>query len=146
MTEYEAGRTAHDDADVHTSNQPAEAHAVAGAKHTFPGGTTNFLREDGTFASPTASVGVKQTEVDFGAAIAVSEQTFTVVDAGVSATSRVLAWLSTDAPTGRDQDDVLIEEPMDIRCTAGAGQFDMQVRSPGFLNDKYKINYLIGAP
>ena len=32
------------------------SHDIVGASHTFPGGTTNFLRADGSFTTPTASV------------------------------------------------------------------------------------------
>ena len=31
------------------------SHSITGAQHSFPGGTTNFLRADGTFAAPTAA-------------------------------------------------------------------------------------------
>ena len=37
------------------ANQIA-AHSVNGSQHTFPGGTTTFLRADGTFAAPVGGV------------------------------------------------------------------------------------------
>jgi hypothetical protein len=104
------------------------------------GGTTTFLRADGSFASPT--IGTKQTEVDFGDVFDVNSQTFTVTDADVSATSRIDCWLSGDAPTGKDADDVLAEDPIKFIAVPSSGTFDLYVEQPlGCLNGKYKINY-----
>lgn len=38
---------------THTKSQVTDfQHSITGTEHTFPGGTTNFLRADGTFAAP----------------------------------------------------------------------------------------------
>ncbi len=172
------------------------------------GGTTNFLRADGTFATPPsgiteltgdvsagpgsgsqiATIGFdtvsnakltdvqpntlkglnnvaagnpvdltmdqvkvmlgmsKQTEVDFGAVMQVNSQTFTIVDASVTATSRINCWLSGAAPTGKDADDVIAEDPLKFIVVPTAGSFDLYIEQPnGALNDKYKIEYTVGA-
>lgn len=51
------GAHGHDDLDTVTPDQHhAEVHSAADpGPHTFPGGTTTFLRADGSFAAPTAS-------------------------------------------------------------------------------------------
>ncbi len=110
------------------------------------GGTTTFLRADGAFAAPTGSVGAKQTEVDFGDVMQVNSQTFTIVDVDVGATSRIDCWLSGDAPTGKDAEDVLAEDPLKFVVVPAAGSFDLYIEQPeGALNGAYRINYLIAA-
>jgi hypothetical protein len=110
------------------------------------GGTATFLRADGTFAAPTATPSAKQTEVDFGDVFDVNSQTFTIVDADVAATSRLDCWLSGDAPTGKDADDVIAEDPLKFIVVPSTGTFNLYVEQPvGCLNGKYKINYEINA-
>lgn len=46
-------------------NQPEPVHAIDGPDHTFPGGTTNFLREDGTFATPGGGGGLTQAYLGY---------------------------------------------------------------------------------
>ena len=122
------------------------AHPAAGTPHTFPGGTTNFLREDGVFAAPTAEaiVNIKQTEIDFGAT-PVAEGTFTITDASVLVTSQLLAQVAWEAPTGKDLDEIEMDD-LSIRCKPAAGSFDMFIRAVdgSYLADKFKVNYLIG--
>jgi hypothetical protein len=51
------GAHGHDDLDTVTADQHhAQVHDIDGANHDgFPGGTSTFLRADGTFAAPTAA-------------------------------------------------------------------------------------------
>ena len=57
----ESGQSAthtHATHDTAHANDHAKQHSVtSGADHTFPGGTTNFLRADGTFAAPSGGGG-----------------------------------------------------------------------------------------
>jgi hypothetical protein len=90
------------------------------------------------------NITAKQTEVDFGDVFDVNSQTFTITDADVSATSRIVCWLSGDAPTSKDADDVIAEDPLKFVVVPGAGTFDLYIEQPlGCLNGKYKINYEI---
>ena len=52
------GNEAHSSTFITAADVHARQHSIISASdHTFPGGTTNFLREDGTFAAPTATAG-----------------------------------------------------------------------------------------
>lgn len=92
-----------------------------------------------------ASATITQVEVDFGAT-PVPEATFTVVDAVTTAASNIIASVAYAAPTGKDLDELEMD---DLIIRAGyngvAGQFDMFIRPAdgGYVHDKYKINYLI---
>jgi hypothetical protein len=112
------------------------------------GGTADsstFLRGDQQWAAPGASsTNIKQTEVDFGAT-PVADGTFTVTDTDVSATSQLIAQVAYEAPTGKDLDEIEMDD-LQIRCKPAAGSFDMYIKAAdgSYLHDKFKINYLIG--
>jgi hypothetical protein len=110
----------------------------------FPGGTTDFLRADGAFASPGASsTNIKQTEIDFGTT-PVAEASFTVTDADVSATNQLIGSVAYEAPTGKDLDE-LDMDGLDLKFAPGIGEFTIYARGmDGYVADKFKINYLIG--
>lgn len=84
---------------------------------------------------------ITQVEVDFGA-LSERSGTFTIIDAGVTPASVIVAVQAGDAPTGKSAD----ENEMDTlvcRCTPGAGQFTLYVESAtGFVFGKFKINYV----
>ncbi len=87
---------------------------------------------------------IKQTEIDFGTTLYQIRKTFTITDASVVVTNQIIASMSLDAPTGRDADEVRVQD-FDIKCAAGTGQFAMEVNSLcGVVNGKFKVNYLIG--
>jgi len=115
-----------------------------GLMKKFPGGTTNFLREDGAFASPGASsTNIKQTEIDFGST-PVSEASFIITDADVGAGSQLIGNIAYEAPTGKDLDEVEMDA-IDLKFGPGSGQFTLWARGlDGYLADKFKVNYLIG--
>ncbi len=115
------------------------------AHQGFPGGTATFLRADGAFASPTAAASISQTEIDFGT-LPVSNASFTIVDAAVTLSSRLLAQVAYEAPTGKDVDEIEMDD-LQLRCQAGTGQFLLfaQASDGSYLADKFKINYQVGA-
>jgi hypothetical protein len=113
-------------------------HAFSSAKSD--GGDATIVRPSNWNA---AHVGITQTEVDFGSA-AVSEATFTITDTDVSASSNIIAALAYVAPTGKEIEEVYMEEPMKIVCAPGSGQFDMLIQTTGDVSGKFKINYLVG--
>lgn len=89
-------------------------------------------------------VQIFQTEVDFGTT-PLSEQTFTITDANVTTSSHLIAELAYEAPTGKDLDELQMDELVVI-CAPASGSFDMYIRSGdgSYLADKFKINYRIG--
>lgn len=93
---------------------------------------------------PGGAVNIKQTEVDFGAT-PVADAVFTIVDVDVTNTSQIIATVAYEAPTGKDLDELQMDELI-IMCGNGVGTFDMYIKSAdgSYLADKFKINYLIG--
>lgn len=92
----------------------------------------------------TAAVNIKQTEVDFGA-VPVPDATFTVIDVDVAPTSHLIAQVAWEAPTGKDIDEIEMDD-LQIRCKPASGSFDMFIRAAdgSYLADKFLVNYLIG--
>lgn len=86
---------------------------------------------------------IKQTEVDFGTT-PISEAIFIITDADVTVSSRIIAKVAYEAPTGKDLDEIEMDDLV-IHCSNGAGIFNMYIRSAdgSYLSDKFKINYLI---
>lgn len=86
---------------------------------------------------------IKQTEIDFGAT-PIRELSFTITDADIISTSRIIAILSYEAPTGKDQDELEMDD-LSIKCSPGTGDFTMYVRAldDALVHDKFKINYMI---
>ena len=86
---------------------------------------------------------IKQTEVDFGTS-GVSESSFVVTDADVSAATKITAEMSYEAPTGKDLDELEMDT-FNIMCSANTGSFNMYIKSlEGTVADKFKINYILG--
>lgn len=88
------------------------------------------------------SFAVTEYELDCGnAATLVCKAT--VTDAGVSASSNVVAWQSGEAATGRQADEA---EFADLTCkaTPGSGSFLLTCSSPTFVHGKFKVYYAIG--
>lgn len=109
------------------------------------GGSTTFLRADGVFAAVTAVASISQTEVDFGP-VPVASGTFVITDAAVSASSRILAQVAYIAPTGKDLDEIEMDD-LQIRCAPGAGQLTMFITAAdkSYLADTFTIFYQVGA-
>lgn len=86
-----------------------------------------------------------QTEVDFGST-GDTYGIFSVADAFAFVGAKITAGIAYDAPTGRELDEVEMEE---INCVAGnvtvAGTFSLLVRSMNGsrLHGKFKVNYVI---
>lgn len=91
-----------------------------------------------------STVNIKSTEVDFGTT-PLSNSSFTITDAEVTASSQIIAQVAYEAPTSKDVDEIEMDN-LQIRCQAGAGQFIMFIETAdgSYLADKFKISYLIG--
>jgi hypothetical protein len=122
-------------------NDHARQHSVtAAADHTFPGGTTTFLRADGTFASPTASVAATRT-LSTLAFPAKHEHLVTVTDASVSSTSKILAWASgLGAGTTGTADGV---DLLNIDPVAGTGSFNLRFNFLTPFAGTLSVDYLV---
>lgn len=112
----------------------------------FVGTTIACVNSSGTITCTLSSgaVSVTEVEIDFGTAFGYYDKTFTVTDAAVSGTSKILITQSGNAPTSRQAD----ENQMDaLSCNAlpAAGSFTLFCRAePGPVAGKYKIFYTIG--
>lgn len=104
-----------------------------------PIGETGANGADGANGA-NGALTVTETEIDFGV-VPVREKQFTITDAGVSATSKIIAVQSGKAATGRDAD----ENEMDaliLNCKPATGQFVLNAFAmPGPVTGKYKVNY-----
>jgi hypothetical protein len=91
----------------------------------------------------TGSGNAKQVEIDFGS-LPVAEAKFLIADAGVSPTSHIVGCVAYEAPTGKDLDEMEMDE-LDLKFGPGSGQFTIYARGrDGYIADKFKINYMIG--
>lgn len=87
---------------------------------------------------------VKQTEVDFGA-LPVANATFTVIDRDITPNSNIVATVAYEAPTGKDLDEVTMDN-LQIRAgqaTNGSFQMYIETADGSYLADNFKINYTI---
>jgi hypothetical protein len=87
----------------------------------------------------------KQTEIDFGTT-PITEQTFTIADGDVQSNSRIVGFVSYEAPTGKDLDEIEMDE-LAIHCAPnGAQSLTMYVRAlEGLVADKFRITYLVSV-
>lgn len=86
---------------------------------------------------------VSQTEIDFGS-LPVAEASFTVVDASVTPTSRIVGHVSYEAPTGKDLDEIEMDV-LDLSFGPGNGQLTLYAKgTQGYVADKFKVNYVVG--
>lgn len=100
-------------------------------------------RTDVTIAATVAaSVTVTQTEIDFGASL-ISYKEFTITDAAVSATSKIIVQMAYVAPTGKDLDEVEADR-FYFLAAPGTGDFVLYAEClTGRVKGKFKINYMV---
>lgn len=102
---------------------------------------TTPARKTIAYTNDTATL--SQTEIDFGST-PVSEASFIVTDANVTASSQLIGSVAYEAPTGKDLDELEMDG-LDLKFAPGAGQFTLYARGlDGYVADTFKINYLIG--
>ncbi len=98
---------------------------------------------DGSIYQMTPVLTVTEVELDFGSA-PVDSMSFLVVDAAVTATSKITISQSGAAATGRDADESEMD-PIAASATPGVGQVTVMCTAlKGRVVGKYKFNYQIG--
>ena len=107
-----------------------------------------FLKRSGTGIigdAPTATVNVKETEVDWGTAAYQTDKTFTVVDGDVGAGSQLLCQVAHKSPSdGRSVDEIVVES-FDLKAKVAVGSFDLTMKSlHGPVTGRFLVNYLVG--
>lgn len=105
-------------------NASASAH---GLMQKYPGGTTNFLRADGTFAAPPGGAGAfAVTQAIVSPPYPASRRhTVNVVDAAMAATDKILVSLAGVAETQANASDSV--DPLSMQALPKAGSFDLQL-------------------
>jgi hypothetical protein len=91
---------------VAAARLPSFGTAAAGIVPASGGGTTNFLRADGTWAVPSGgggSVGTATATIDFGST-PVAESSFTITNASITASSYIQAYVMVDSTVDNDAD------------------------------------------
>lgn len=93
----------------------------------YSGAGTKAYHDDGKWKVPGGggSATTTEVEVDFGWPPR-ANRSFTVVDATVSGTSKILAWPSGNAATGQDADEFELT-PFVCSARAGTGTFTLNV-------------------
>lgn len=87
---------------------------------------------------------IKQVEVDLGSALNQTQATVRISDISVTATSHIIAQIAYEAPTGKDIDEIEMDQILVIAGQQVPGSFILQITSlTGDLHDKFKINYIV---
>jgi hypothetical protein len=114
------------------------------------GGTTNFLRADGTWAVPPGSGGadIKTVAVDLGAS-PVTEGSFVITDAAIGVSSIVRVWQG-DGPyagkgSGRDESEMDAVDCFAVPA-AGSATVHWQVRPQGIHFDRFGVGKRLQCP
>lgn len=121
-------------------------------QYTFQSGRWNCYSVDGQPIGDTGENGadgsdgadgaltVTEVEIDFGS-VPVRDKQFTITDAGVSSTSKIIAVQSGKAATDRDADENAMDALV-LNCKPESGQFVINAFAiSGPVTGKYKVNY-----
>ena len=85
----------------------------------------------------------KQIEVDCGS-VPVAEMTALFSDIAVTPSSRIMYALSGQTPTGKDADELLMDQLM-LVVQPLSGQLQVYLRGlEGYIHDKFKVVYTVG--
>lgn len=95
------------------------------------GDSTKYLRGDGTWATPTASVSATDVEIDLGSTPVFAGK-FTITDAAISGTSKVLCWQAPGPYTdkGASADAAAMEVVQVIAVEPGTGSAVVRWQTP----------------
>lgn len=111
----------------------------AGVTASGAGATTTVTIPGGGGGSATVS----QTTIDFGTDEK-SDDVFNVVDASISTSSKIVAFVTWISTLGRDADEIMADA-ISISVEPLAGSMNIYAMAKnGTVNGKYAINYMIG--
>lgn len=99
-------------------------------------GTTGTINATGG----TGSFAITEAEIDFGDSSVYFDGVFTVTDAAIASTHKIIALQSGAAATGRDEDENEMDS-LELRAVAGTGQFTLYVTCYEGCHGKFKVNY-----
>ena len=103
-------------------------------------GATGPAGPEGPAGPPGSGGNLSQAEIDFGSTPR-RGGSFTIVDAAITATSKILAVQAGDAATGKSADDNELDALV-LRCVPETGQFTLYADSvKGLVAGAFKINY-----
>lgn len=105
--------------------------ALQGLVPASGGGTANFLRADMTFAAPTASVAATTVEQSLGSVPAWCGR-FTITNAGIGPTSKVLCWQAPGPYTGKGTlaDEAMLQPVSVVAVAPGSGSAVVHWETP----------------
>ena len=99
---------------------------------------------DVAVSATAGGLALGQVEVDFGP-VPTEEGWFTIADSNVHASSHIIGQVAYEAPTGKDLDELEMDDILVEFGAAGEGQLSIYMRGQeGPLHDKFKVNYFIG--
>ena len=107
------------------------------------GGTSNFLRADGTWSAPPSggTSTLIEVEVDFGTQ-PVNNKTFTIIDGSVVNTNKIIFTPSPNTATGQQGNDWEVDSAT-FSAKANIGSITLYVNSPFVISGKRKLYYQI---
>lgn len=107
------------------------------------GGTTLFLRADGTWSSPPSggTPTLTEVELDFGTK-PVNNKTFTIIDVTIVNTNKIIITPSPSNATGQLGNDWEVDNAI-FSAKANTGNFTLYVNAQFSMNGKRKLYYQI---
>ena len=106
------------------------------------GGTSAYLRADGTWSVPAGGGGgaiITEVEVNFG--IRPTRGTSVLVNVvGMTTANKVQVWLSGNQATGKGSDELTVD-CLSLAAKANNGNFELFMASSTLVKGKYKIYY-----
>jgi hypothetical protein len=100
-----------------------------------------FLKDDNTWAAPTASVAITEVEIDCGVT-PLLETIINVVNTGITVASKIIGGIAYKSPTGKDLDELEMDA-IDLKFEPTAGSFNIYIKGlEGYISDKFIIWYL----
>lgn len=126
--------------EIHSAAEPGP--------HTFPGGTTTFLRADGTFAAPAGGAGLTLTtvEVNLGATVKRSGR-FEVAGVGMTVGAPVLMVQASGPYTGKGTrtDEAEMDQINVSAKVISATVIEAFWKSVGWVTGNVKFDYAVGG-
>jgi hypothetical protein len=118
--------------------------AVTTLNFTGAGVTASGAGATTTINIPGAgAAAISQATIDFGAQEK-SDEVFSITDAAISATSKIIAFVTWVSSLGRDPDEIMAD-PISISVEPLAGSMNVYAMAlVGTVSGKYAINYQIG--